>query len=88
MNYYKVTNRTTRKELIFTNDEVLQFFKCTYRDNKAHYKNDIKNYAISQTLSPKDKEISNFIDTVAISCFALAFIVLITEIVRDNYTIL
>jgi|TARA_X000001036_G_C20129593_1_gene582744 hypothetical protein len=83
MTYYKVTNRTTRKEQIFSNDEVLQFFKCTYRDNKAHYKNDIKNYAISQTLNPKDRQINNFIDAVAISLFSVAFVILISNIIFD-----
>ena len=83
MTYYKVTNRTTRQEQIFTNDEVLQFFKCTYRDNKAHYKNDIKNYAISQTLSPKDTQINKFIDTIAVSLFSVAFVILISNIIFE-----
>ena len=83
MNYYKVTNRTTRQEQIFSNDEALKFFKCTYRDNKAHYKNDIRNYAISQTLSPKDTQIQNFINTVAISFFSVALVILISNFIFE-----
>jgi len=83
MNYYKVVNRTTRQEQIFSNDEALKFFKCTWRGNKPHYKNNIKDYAISQTLSPKDRQINNFIDTLAVSFFSVAFVILISNIVFD-----
>ena len=78
MTYFKVVNRTTRKEQIFTNDELNTFL----------VKNKFNDYAISKTLSPKDKQINNFIDAIAISCFSLAFVILITEIIRDNFTIL
>lgn len=78
MRYFKVTNRETRNAQILNDVEFSVFFK----------KNDIRDYAIYKSLSPKDKQINNFIDSVAISCFGLAFIILITEIVRDNFTIL
>ncbi len=78
MRYFKITNRETRSAQILTELELTTFFK----------KNSIRDYAISNTLSPKDKQINNFIDVVAVSCFGLAFIILITEIIRDNFTIL
>lgn len=78
MRYFKITNRETRNAQTLTELELTTFFK----------KNNVRNYAVSQTLSPKDKNYNDVLDTLAISCFALAFIILITEIVRDNFTIL
>ena len=78
MRYFKVTNRETRNAQTLTELELSTFFK----------KNSVRDYAISNTLSPKDKQINNFVDAIAISCFSLAFIILITEIIRDNFTIL
>lgn len=71
MRYFKVTNRETRNAQILNDVEFAVFFK----------KNDIRDYAIYKSLSPKDKQINNFIDSVATSLFAVAFIVLATEII-------
>lgn len=71
MRYFKVTNRETRNAQILNDVEFSVFFK----------KNDIRDYAIYKSLSPKDKQINNFIDSVATSLFAVAFIVLATEII-------
>lgn len=73
MNYFKVVNRTTRTEQIFNTNEALKFFK----------KNNIRDYAISQTLSPKQQSFNDFINTVAVSFFSVAFIILISNIVFD-----
>ena len=73
MNYFKVINRTTRAEQIFNTNEALRFFK----------KNNIRDYAISQTLSPRDNTINNFINTIAISFFSVAFVILISNIIFD-----
>tara|TARA_R100000655_G_scaffold90012_2_gene130555 strand:- start:869 stop:1126 length:258 start_codon:yes stop_codon:yes gene_type:complete len=85
MTYYKVTNRTTRKTQIFNASEYANFFG--YLGN-GKYRNDFSNYAVSTTLNPKDKAFNSFLDSLAFACFGLAFIILITEIVRDNFTIL
>ena len=71
MKYYKVINRETRKEQIFTNDELNTFL----------VKNKFNDYAISKTLSPKDQAFNNMLDSIAIACFSLAFIVLATEFI-------
>jgi len=71
MTYFKVVNRTTRKEQIFTNDELNTFL----------IKNKFNDYAISKTLSPRNKAFNNMLDTIAVACFSLAFIVLATEII-------
>ena len=71
MLYYKVTNRTTRKSLILNESEFLQFF-C---------KNNFRDYATEKTLSPKDQEINDFINTIAISLFSVAMVVLISNII-------
>jgi len=73
MTYFKVTNRETRNELILTNDELLTFLK----------KNSVREYAISQTLSPKDKAFNEVLDTIAVSCFSVAFIILATNIITN-----
>ena len=71
MYYYKVTNRTTRKSLILNESEFVQFF-C---------KNNFRDYATEKTLSPKEKQFNDFINTIAISLFSVAIIVLITNII-------
>ena len=73
MRYFKVTNRETRNAQILNNEEFSLFFK----------KNNIRDYAIYKTLSPKDKQINDFIDSVAISFFSLAFIVLTTHLITN-----
>jgi len=73
MRYFKVTNRETRNAQILNNEEFSSFFK----------KNNIRDYAIYKTLSPKDKQINDFIDSVAISFFSLAFIVLTTHLLTN-----
>lgn len=73
MTYFKVVNRETRQEQIFTNDELNTFL----------VKNKFNDYAISRTLSPKDKQINEVIDTIAVSCFSVAFIVLITNFITN-----
>ena len=49
MNYFSVTNRNTRKQQILNSNEISLFFK----------KNNIKEYAISETLSPTAKKNDN-----------------------------
>lgn len=71
MRYFKVTNRETRNAQILNDVEFAVFFK----------KNNIRDYAIYKSLSPKDKQINDFIDTIASSLFAVAFIVLATELI-------
>ena len=73
MTYFKVVNRETRQAQIFTNDELSTFL----------VKNKFNDYAISKTLSPKDKAFNDVLDTIAISCFSLAFIVLITNFITN-----
>lgn len=73
MVYFKVVNRTTRTEQLFNHNEAIQFFK----------KNNIREYAVSNALSPKDKKINDFINTVAISFFSVAFVILISNIIFD-----
>jgi len=87
MTYYKVINRATRNEQIFSKKEMENFFYSGLEKGKKPL-NNWRDYAVSQTLSPKHKALNNFIDAIAISCFSLAFVILITEIVRDNFTIL
>ena len=71
MTYFKVVNRETRKEQIFTNDELNTFL----------IRNKFNDYAISKTLSPRNKAFNNMLDTIAVACFSLAFIVLATEFI-------
>jgi len=73
MRYFKVTNRQTRNAQILNDVEFSVFFK----------KNNIRDYAIYKTLSPKDKAFNNMIDTIATSLFAVAFIVLITNFITN-----
>ena len=73
MRYFKVTNRQTRNAQILNDVEFSVFFK----------KNNIRDYAIYKTLSPKDKAFNNMIDTIATSLFAVAFIVLITKFITN-----
>lgn len=71
MRYFKVTNRETRNAQILNDVEFSVFFK----------KNNIRDYAIYKSLSPKDKQINNFIDTIATALFSVVFIVLATELI-------
>jgi len=71
MLYFKVTNRTTRETQLLSKDEVLKFFN----------KNNIKDYAVSNALSPKEQQFNDFINTIAISFFSVAFVVLISNII-------
>ena len=71
MLYFQVTNRTTRETQLLNKDEVLKFFN----------KNNIKDYAVAKALSPKDQQINDFINTIAISFFSVAFVVLISNII-------
>ncbi len=73
MRYFKVTNRQTRNAQILNDVEFSVFFK----------KNNIRDYAIYKSLSPKDKAFNNMIDTIATSLFAVAFIVLITNFITN-----
>ena len=70
MLYYKVTNRTTRKSLILNESEFVKFF-C---------KNNFRDYATEKTLSPKDQQINDFINTIAISLFSVAMVVFISNV--------
>lgn len=71
MTYFKVVNRETRQAQIFTNDELNTFLS----------KNSFNDYAISRTLSPKDKAFNDVVDTILVSSFSLAIIVLTTELI-------
>tara|TARA_R100001443_G_scaffold23563_3_gene35752 strand:+ start:717 stop:947 length:231 start_codon:yes stop_codon:yes gene_type:complete len=71
MVYFKVVNRTTRTEHLFNHNEAIQFFK----------KNNIREYAVSSALSPRDNTINNFINTLAVSFFSVAFVILISNII-------
>jgi len=71
MTYFKVVNRTTRTEQIFNHNEAIQFFK----------KNNIREYAVSNALNPKDTIINNFVNTIAISFFSVAFVILISNVI-------
>ena len=71
MTYFKVVNRQTRQAQIFTNDELNTFLS----------KNNFNDYAISRTLSPKDKAFNDVVDTILVSSFSLAIIVLTTELI-------
>ncbi len=71
MNYFSVTNRNTRKQQILNSNEISLFFK----------KNNIKEYAISETLSPTAKKYDNILNTFAVSFFSVAFIILISDLI-------
>lgn len=73
MKHFKVTNRQTRNEQILNEVEFSLFFK----------KNNIRDYAIYKTLSPKDKAFNDMLDTIAVSLFAVAFIVLISNFITN-----
>ena len=75
MNYYKLTNRTSRKEQILSNKEFSLFAK----------RNNLRDYAITTELSPQDKTINRFLNTVAISCFSFAIVILISEMIKDIF---
>ena len=78
MNHYKVINRRTKKTQIFNAEELARFTRL----------NNFRDYAITNTLSPTDASFNRFADAVGLSCFGLGAILLITELIRNNYTIL
>tara|TARA_R110000850_G_scaffold52044_1_gene126152 strand:+ start:850 stop:1086 length:237 start_codon:yes stop_codon:yes gene_type:complete len=78
MNYYQVVNRTTRAKQIFNAKELERFTRL----------NNFRDYAITNALSPKDKKLNTTLDTIALSFFSVGAILFITELIRNNYTIL
>jgi hypothetical protein len=71
MNYFSVTNRNTRKQQILNTNEILLFFK----------KNNIKEYAVRETLSPTAKKYDTILNTIAVSFFSVAFVILISDLI-------
>ena len=78
-NEFRVINRTTREEQVFNSKELKRFFHCEYdsQTGKIKYNNEHKDYAIS-CVKPKTE---TALEIIGFSCFGLALIILITEIV-------
>jgi len=78
-NQFRVINRTTREEQVFNSKELKRFFNCEYdsQTGKIKYNNEHKDYAISY-VKPKTE---TALEIIGFSCFGLALIILITEIV-------
>ena len=83
MTHYKVINRTTRQTQIFNAKEYANFFGYL---GGGKYRNNRNNYAVSTTLSPKDTERNNLIDTIGFVVFSLGlsigFSTLIFQIIK------
>ena len=84
MTYYKVINRETRNAQIFSQEEMQNFFYSGLEKGKKPL-NDWKDYAVSTTESPQDKEILKFINTIAISLFSVACVILISNFITNLF---
>ena len=79
MTQFKVINRTTGNEQVFNSKELQRFFYCEYdkQTEEIKYNNNIRDYAISQVKSQKEK----LLDAIVISTVAIAVIVCVTKII-------
>ena len=80
-NEFRVINRTTREEQIFSSKELKRFFYCEYdhQTNKIKYNNEFSDYAISY-VKPKSETV---LEVLGFGLLGLTIIVLVTEIVMS-----
>ena len=72
MKQYKIVNRTSRKEQIMNNNELISFFKI----------NNIREYAISTILSNDDK-LQKTLNQISLGILGFLFVIYTTKIIMQ-----
>ena len=72
MKQYKIVNRTSRKEQIMNNNELITFFKI----------NNIREYAISTILSNDDK-LQKTLNQISLGILGFLFVIYTTKIIMQ-----
>lgn len=75
---YKVTNRTSRKTQIMNVDEYIRFFQ--YKGD-GKFMNDFRDYAVSTTLSEKDKQYNKMLDNILLGLLGALIVIVSSDII-------